>query len=83
MTDPAEYRLTFKAQSSDVPPEVRLRRLLKYALRVCGLKCVSVEDVPASPGPAREPPILPPPACAEAGHRANSPVRGPDAPGGV
>jgi hypothetical protein len=40
------YRLELEAQSNDVPAAVRLRGLLKYALRVCGLRAVSVEEVP-------------------------------------
>lgn len=35
------------------------------------------------PGPARQPPILPPPPCAEVGHRPDCHSGGPDAPGSV
>lgn len=29
----------------DVPPYVRLRRLLKIALRLCGMKVISVTEI--------------------------------------
>ena len=45
MTDRTTYHLVLRAEKSDVEPIYRLRRLLKYALRGCGLRCVSVEEV--------------------------------------
>lgn len=41
------YRLVIEAQNSHVPEIVRLRRALKYMLRDCGFKCLSVVDVKA------------------------------------
>jgi hypothetical protein len=40
-------KLTFRALPADSPFAVRLRHLLKTALRGCRLRCVRVEDVPA------------------------------------
>lgn len=37
------FVLTIRALSSDIPPEIRLRRLLKAALRSFGFQCVAVE----------------------------------------
>ncbi len=31
---------------SDVPPEIRLRRLLKSALRQHGLRCLDIRELP-------------------------------------
>jgi hypothetical protein len=46
------YRLTLRAQPGAVPPVVRLRRLLKTALRSFGLRCLAVEEVrPDDPEP--------------------------------
>ena len=44
-TLPALLTLELRAEPSDVPVEVRLRRSLKYLLRACQLRCVSI--VPA------------------------------------
>jgi hypothetical protein len=38
------FRVEFEALASDVPAHVRLRRLLKFALRGCGLRCVRAEE---------------------------------------
>jgi len=46
MTSRGTYRLLLRLTPHHAPPDVRLRRLLKYALRECGLKCISV--VPAN-----------------------------------
>jgi hypothetical protein len=40
-------KLTFVALRDDVDFSIRLRSLLKYALRSCRLRCRAVEDVPA------------------------------------
>jgi hypothetical protein len=32
---------------NDVPPEIRLRRLLKSALRQHGLRCIDIRELPA------------------------------------
>jgi hypothetical protein len=42
-----EVKVTFRGLRSDVPFAVRLRHLLKRALRDWQLRCVPVEDVPA------------------------------------
>jgi hypothetical protein len=39
------YRLVLKALRSEVPPEVRLRRLLKLLKRGFGMQCLLVEQV--------------------------------------
>lgn len=41
-----DFRLTLRPTPGDVPAAVRLRAVLKYALRACGLRCVRVEEVP-------------------------------------
>ena len=43
MTDRPKYSLVVEALPSDVPAVVRLRRLLKYALRSCRLRCRRIE----------------------------------------
>ena len=46
---PPDIRLTLRPLTGAwVPVAVRLRRLLKFALRVCGLRCLSVEEIPAN-----------------------------------
>ncbi len=44
--NPPRYRIIFRALASAVPVEVRLRRVLKYALRVAGLRVEKVELLP-------------------------------------
>jgi hypothetical protein len=42
-TDPQRWTLTFvPAPGWDAPAEIRVRRLLKHALRTLGLRCVAV-----------------------------------------
>jgi hypothetical protein len=41
----SEWVLTFRPLPSDVPVEVRVRRLLKISLRAFGLKCVDMAVV--------------------------------------
>jgi len=41
------YRLTLTALPADTPAVVRLRLLLKHALRAWRLKCLSAEELPA------------------------------------
>jgi len=41
------YRLILRAHQSDVPENVRMRRLLKYALRECEFVCTSITDAKA------------------------------------
>lgn len=46
LTDPELWKLTFRAinrrVAGGVPPEIRVRRLLKKALREFGLRCVDI-----------------------------------------
>jgi hypothetical protein len=49
--DRPTYRLTVRALPDDVPPVIRLRRLLKHSLRALGFRAVSVEEVPPAPPP--------------------------------
>jgi len=55
------FVLTLESLPEKVPSEVRLRRLLKLALRAFGLRCVRVEpeNVVAAP-PAQKPRPSPP-----------------------
>lgn len=56
---PGDYHLHIRPLASDVPARVRLRRLLKYALRQCGFRCLfPVEEISCEPpaDPARTPP---------------------------
>ncbi len=39
------YQIELRAVPSDVPPNCRLRGLLKAALRTWGLRCLSVREV--------------------------------------
>jgi hypothetical protein len=48
----APFRVVLQALPDAVPARVRVRRLLKLALRAFRLKCVRVELVQAEPGPA-------------------------------
>ena len=50
MSKPARetFRIDLQAQPSDCPAAIRLRRLLKTALRRDGLKCLRVEQLPAA-----------------------------------
>jgi len=47
MTGASCYVLTFRPRPSAVPAPVRLRAVLKYALRVQGLVCVAAEELPS------------------------------------
>ena len=40
-----EYRLKLRAMPDDVPAVIRLRGLLKVALRSFGMRCVEVKEV--------------------------------------
>jgi hypothetical protein len=44
-----DFRLTLHAQASDLPAIVRLRQLLKMALRAYGFKCTGLEEIHAVP----------------------------------
>lgn len=58
MSDRPRYTLEIEAQPGDVPPEHRLRRLLKSMLRAYGMRCTRItraDDPPASPPPPVSP----------------------------
>jgi hypothetical protein len=41
------YTITLRALPGDSRPAIyRVRRLLKFALRACGLKCVMIQETP-------------------------------------
>ena len=46
------YILTLRPLASDVPPPIRLRRLLKIALRSCQLRCTDIRESAGSDKPA-------------------------------
>jgi hypothetical protein len=50
MNDRPRYLLEFVPMPSGIPPAVRLKRLLKLALRACELRCVRHEELPSEPG---------------------------------
>lgn len=37
-----QYTIQFRAERGDIPPTTRMRRLLKFALRSCGFRCVTI-----------------------------------------
>lgn len=45
----AGVQLSLVPLKSDVPPEVRFRKLLKYALRTCLWRCVSIRSLSDEP----------------------------------
>lgn len=50
------WTLTFRPEGDGPPVELRVRRLLKLALRVCGLRCVGLREAAArQPAVGREP----------------------------
>jgi hypothetical protein len=48
-------RLTFKALPDEVPPAIRFRRLLKWALRGLRLKCIDMDNGPGGKPIAPDP----------------------------
>lgn len=38
------FHIALEPMPSSVPPAVRLKRVLKFAQRVCELRCISVKD---------------------------------------
>lgn len=48
----AEVRLVFRPLADTVPWPHRVRRLLKFALRFCNLRCVRLENLPPQPADA-------------------------------
>jgi hypothetical protein len=54
MTPDQHYRLTLRALASSYPLAVRLRRLLKMALRCYGFRLVRAEEVPGGSEPAQD-----------------------------
>ncbi len=49
---PADVCLVLRPLPNGAPAAVKIRKLLKALLRVYGLKCVSVSEVPAADRPA-------------------------------
>jgi hypothetical protein len=49
MTMEPKYRLTLLALKDEAPPAVRLRMLLKRALRAYRLRCLQVEEITGDP----------------------------------
>ena len=47
-TDPERWVLTFRPLADAIPSELRIRRLLKFALRSLKLRCVRLGQPPAS-----------------------------------
>ena len=45
MTQRERYSVTLEAKADEVPSTIRLRRLLKVALRAFGLKCIGVTRI--------------------------------------
>jgi hypothetical protein len=43
MTHSEKFAITLEAKPSSIPASARLKRLLKYVLRVCGLRCVEIK----------------------------------------
>jgi hypothetical protein len=44
------YQIHLTPTGAGPPPEVRLRRGLKYLLRACGLRCVDLRQLPHADG---------------------------------
>lgn len=44
-----DFRITLHGQDSDLPAIVRLRQLLKTALRSYGFRCTGLEEIHAVP----------------------------------
>ncbi len=53
------FRLTFAALPGGPPARIRVRRLLKIALRVCRLRAVQVEELSGSAGMGHDAPHEP------------------------
>jgi hypothetical protein len=51
MSDGEKVRLVFRPLRDAVPWPARVRRLLKYALRACNLRCTCIEELPADGAP--------------------------------
>ncbi len=45
-TEPHRLTITLEATPSTTPVVARIKRLLKYSLRACGLRCVTIEALP-------------------------------------
>jgi hypothetical protein len=41
--EPAKITITFRPLSSAVPAAPRLKRLLKFALRACSMRCLTLK----------------------------------------
>jgi hypothetical protein len=55
MHDTDDITLTFRPLPDDVPVSVRVRHLLKYALRAQRLRCVAMVGVPTVPAATPQP----------------------------
>jgi hypothetical protein len=55
MTGPDDITLTFRPLEDTVPVAVRVRALLKTALRRDRLRCVTISGVPPEPAATRQP----------------------------
>ena len=40
----SDYVLTLRSLPGDAPPEIRLRKLLKLALRTCRFRCIGIQQ---------------------------------------
>jgi hypothetical protein len=45
--DYAEYVVRLRPLPSNIAPAIRLRQVLKFALRACRLRCLAVQELPA------------------------------------
>ena len=69
-TDPfAEFTIKFRALPAGLPPSMRLKRLLKFALRACQFANMGFVDTPPAAQDARHAPPAP-----AAGSRAAEPA---------
>ena len=49
---PPDYSIRLRPLHDSAPAAIRLRHLLKYALRGLGLRCISIKEVPRDNKPA-------------------------------
>lgn len=48
-----DYLIKVRPEGQGPEPVIRVRRLLKLALRVCRLRCIRIEEVAAGPKDAK------------------------------
>jgi hypothetical protein len=58
----SEYRLHLRSTPCGVPVEIRLRRLLKAALRAFQFRCVSIQQIDTTQASVDSPPTITPSA---------------------